>query len=83
MASLYKPGGFLVSSPNNLLYPVKFAVTKRLINDDDDDLSGKFLYLANVDSVHSKLVRPSFLKLISGVTSLPELNLCCVATLTK
>ena len=26
-----------VSSPNNLLYPVKFAVKKRLINDDDDD----------------------------------------------
>ena len=23
--------------PNNLLYPVKFAVSKRLINDDDDD----------------------------------------------
>ena len=41
------------------------------------------MYLANVNSVHSKLVRPSFLKLISGVTCLPELNLCCVTTLTK
>ena len=28
VASLYKPGGFLVSSPNNPLYPVKLAVKK-------------------------------------------------------
>ena len=27
-----------VSSPNNLLYPVKFAVKKGLINDDDDSM---------------------------------------------
>ena len=26
-----------MSSRNNLLYPVKFAATKRLIHDDDDD----------------------------------------------
>ena len=27
----------MVSSPNNLLYPLKFVLTQRLINDDDDD----------------------------------------------
>ena len=27
----------MVSSPNNLLYPLKFVLTQRLINDDDDN----------------------------------------------
>ena len=26
-----------VSSPNSLLYPLKFVLTQRLTNDDDDD----------------------------------------------
>lgn len=33
----YKPGSFLVSSPNNILYSVKFILISRLINDDVDD----------------------------------------------
>ena len=33
----YKPGGFLVSSPNNILYSVKFILMSRLLNDDFDD----------------------------------------------
>lgn len=43
----YKPGGFLISLPNNILYCVKFILISRLINDDvcddydddDDDIS--------------------------------------------
>ena len=33
----YKPSGFLVSSPNNILYSVKFILMSRLLNDDFDD----------------------------------------------
>ena len=32
-----------VSSPNNLLYPVKFAVKKGLINDDDAEIKESVL----------------------------------------
>lgn len=39
--------------------------------------------LANVDSVHSKLISPSFFKFVPGISSLSQLNLCCIATLTK
>ena len=33
----YKPGSFLVSLRNNILYSVKFILISRLINDDVDD----------------------------------------------
>ena len=36
----------LLSSPNDMLYPVKFAVKKRLVKDDDDD--GKCKYKVNL-----------------------------------
>ena len=36
----------LLSSPNDMLYPVKFAVKKRLGKNDDDD--GKCKYKVNL-----------------------------------
>lgn len=49
LAFLYKPCGFMteVSSPYNLLYSVKFVVTSRLINDDDDLIKTSSLQVCN------------------------------------
>ena len=48
---LFKAWWFLeVSSPNNLQYPVKFAVKKANKNDDDDDDDESYLPTWDVKS---------------------------------